>query len=274
MKTSLVLSGGGVKGSFQMGVLLGLKSRGLLDQVSTVYGTSVGAINAALVALAPSNMEKLWTDVKGRRDILSFNWKTLLLRSDGIYNLGPMHEKLVKYCVEDSKIEAVACYADLQTGEVLYASSKDLPRDEFLKCVVASSAIPFIMSPVDDRYVDGGVREQSPLSKAIEDGADRIIVVLCNPWVVNPTDRWTMPKGFLKFLSAGYRGLDLLEHEVFRTDLLVCDQKNEDPGYRKIDISLYAPDRVWMDTLEFLPAKISAALEAGKAASLAGPMPL
>lgn len=61
----LVLSGGGAKGAFQIGVLQAMKEEGLLPYVTAVSGTSAGALNAAL--LLNSNMDidkiaKIWLD--------------------------------------------------------------------------------------------------------------------------------------------------------------------------------------------------------------------
>ena len=47
-KTALVLSGGGSRGAYEIGVWKALK--GLRIRIDLVTGTSVGAINGALVA--------------------------------------------------------------------------------------------------------------------------------------------------------------------------------------------------------------------------------
>ncbi|MBQ6088299.1 MAG: patatin-like phospholipase family protein, partial [Firmicutes bacterium] len=46
-KTALVLGGGGSRGAYQIGVWQALKELGI--RIDMVYGTSVGAINAAMV---------------------------------------------------------------------------------------------------------------------------------------------------------------------------------------------------------------------------------
>jgi NTE family protein len=63
-KVGLVLSGGGAKGAYQVGVLKALIERGV--QVDAIAGTSIGALNGAILAAAPSlpegvdRMENLW----------------------------------------------------------------------------------------------------------------------------------------------------------------------------------------------------------------------
>lgn len=59
----LVLSGGGAKGAFQVGVLQAMKEEGLLPYVTAVSGTSAGALNAALLLNVDADeMEKVWKE--------------------------------------------------------------------------------------------------------------------------------------------------------------------------------------------------------------------
>lgn len=48
-KLGLVLSGGGGKGSYEIGVWRYLKEIGLDKKISVISGTSVGGLNAALI---------------------------------------------------------------------------------------------------------------------------------------------------------------------------------------------------------------------------------
>ena len=60
---NLVFEGGGVKGIAYVGAMQVLEAKGILPNIKRVGGTSVGAINAALVALGLSNArqkEILW----------------------------------------------------------------------------------------------------------------------------------------------------------------------------------------------------------------------
>ena len=56
----LVLSGGGAKGAYEVGVWQALQDAGLSSNIKVISGTSVGAINAALFATNPDAAEKLW----------------------------------------------------------------------------------------------------------------------------------------------------------------------------------------------------------------------
>lgn len=268
MKTAFVLSGGGAKGAFQVGVLHALGKLGIRADV--IYGTSVGAINAAGMAYdGIDQLMKEWLKVKRRSDTLSLNWWKLPWAS-GIYSTKPLRKKLMPYVTKPAMLEAVACMVDITTGGVHYVSNKKASIQEYLIAVEGSSAIPFFMDPVEGKWLDGGVREQTPLSQAIKDGADQIIAILCNPWTENPGDVWV--PSWPKFVSVGVRALDIMEHEVFRNDIVDCLWCNSQKEFKKIDLQFYAPPRVLMDTLEFDGDKIRAAIEAGERAVLDGPI--
>ena len=65
MKVGLVLSGGGAKGAYQVGVLRALQELG--TQIDMVSGASIGALNGGILASAPTliegieRIEKLWS---------------------------------------------------------------------------------------------------------------------------------------------------------------------------------------------------------------------
>lgn len=62
---ALVLSGGGAKGAYEVGVWQELQAAGIAPRVEAISGTSVGAINAALFAAEPDAAERLWLDNMG-----------------------------------------------------------------------------------------------------------------------------------------------------------------------------------------------------------------
>ena len=69
----LVLSGGGAKGAYEVGVWRELQAAGLAPRVAAISGTSVGAINAALFAAKPDAVERLWLENMGDVFTLSTN---------------------------------------------------------------------------------------------------------------------------------------------------------------------------------------------------------
>jgi NTE family protein len=259
-KIAIVMSGGGAKGAFQVGVLRELINNGA--KANCYYGTSVGALNSAAMAYSDiDTLENIWLSIKGRSDILSFNFFSLLFKS-GLYSMKPLRKKLQSIVKGFPHTEAKVCYTNLVSGEVAYCSNREVSNDEFIKFTEASAAIPCIMELPNDIYADGGVREQTPLKKAIDDGHDTIYLILCNPITQSPLSEFKLR--FPKILSITFRALDLIEHEVYLNDIAVCFAKNQSSNYRKINLHVFAPAYQMLDTLEFDHEKIKKAILHGK----------
>lgn len=58
----LVLSGGGAKGAYEVGVWQALEESGVASNITAISGTSIGAINGALFATQPKAAESLWLE--------------------------------------------------------------------------------------------------------------------------------------------------------------------------------------------------------------------
>ena len=78
----LVLSGGGAKGAYEVGVWSVLHEAGLTKEVVAISGTSIGAVNAALFASwpDPKGAERLWLENLGK--VFVPNEKILHLASE------------------------------------------------------------------------------------------------------------------------------------------------------------------------------------------------
>lgn len=79
MGIGLVLTGGGGKGAYQIGVWKALIELGLEKRISAVSGVSVGALNAALFVNGDYSLaENIWCNISAD-SILTFNGKNLML---------------------------------------------------------------------------------------------------------------------------------------------------------------------------------------------------
>jgi len=183
---AFVLSGGGVLGAAQVGQLQALTEAGIIPDV--VIATSVGALNAAAVATepAPEAMERIgdvWRALKtedifpGSRFARAWN---VVSRGDHIHpNTGirRLVEQLPARTFEDTEIPLWLSATNLRTGEEAWFSKGPL-----MQAILASTALPGIFPPVPidgELYIDGGVVNNVPISKAIELGASRIYVLTC-----------------------------------------------------------------------------------------------
>ncbi len=103
MKIGLVLSGGGGKGAYELGVWRALKELGISKYISVFSGTSIGAFNSVLFAM--DNMEKadkLWEEVTMDK-LVPLSKVELIKRGIGLY-LGGKNLQLAKRFLSD-KIE-------------------------------------------------------------------------------------------------------------------------------------------------------------------------
>lgn len=199
IKSALVLSGGGAKGAYQVGVIEEL----LQEKVSIdlITGSSIGAFNGALLAefinsgMSSRNIEKtlnhIWKEVK---DFLKINWQGFLnniltpLDFPSLFTNEAIAELLKNYIPENRKFkDYTRCQLSI-TGTNL--SNYELDTFDYNskvsvhEAVLASMAYPAALPAVDidgDYYIDGGTLNNAPLKEAILWGAEFIYVVFLTP---------------------------------------------------------------------------------------------
>ncbi|MDQ3344547.1 MAG: patatin-like phospholipase family protein [Actinomycetota bacterium] len=182
MTTALVLSGGANLGAAQVGMLTALQESGVRPDL--VIGTSVGALNGAWVAAdAPlDELGDLWRSLRRGRvfpadplgGLLGFAGRRDHLVSDrGLRRL--LRENLRFERLEDAPVALHVLATDVLTGLGVLLS-----EGPAVETILASTAIPGVLPPVpiDGRhYMDGGVVNNTPISHAVELGADTVIVL-------------------------------------------------------------------------------------------------
>lgn len=183
---AFVLSGGGVLGAAQVGQLQALTEAHIIPDV--VIATSVGALNAAALATEPTSeaMDRLgevWRGLKtedifpGSRFARAWN---VVSRGDHIHEnsgIRKLVEQLHARTFEETQIPLWVSATNLRTGEEEWFSSGPL-----MQAILASTALPGIFPPVaidGELYIDGGVVNNVPISKAVELGARRVYVLTC-----------------------------------------------------------------------------------------------
>ena len=260
-KTAFVLSGGGAKGCYQVGVMKQLLEKGIKPDV--IYGTSTGSLQASGYAkLGITGLEQTWLSIKSRSDIMAYNWwphiLTLGLTLDGKYNFNPLKKKLefIQSLPGEQHCEVVVTKVSLKTGEIRYCKYSD---QDFIDSVLASCSVPFVNTPIQGEWVDGGVRDQIPVAKVLNDDYDKVIFIINNPVHINPPDPWKKP-AVLPMLSILIRVADgILSTETWLDELRVI-QKMQKEGK---NVEVYMPEEYWMDTQDYIPAKIRQGIEMG-----------
>ncbi len=182
MTTAFVLSGGANLGATQVGMLMALQECGVRPDL--VIGTSVGALNGSWAAAdAPlDELGDLWRSLRRGRvfpadplgGLLGFAGRRDHLVSDrGLRRL--LGENLRFERLEDAPVALHVLATDVLTGLGVLLS-----EGPAVETILASAAIPGVLPPVliDGRhYMDGGVVNNTPISHAVELGADTVFVL-------------------------------------------------------------------------------------------------
>ena len=186
MTTAFVLGGGGVLGAVEVGMLRALFERGVVPDL--VLGTSVGALNGAMVARDPSlgaidRMVELWRGAAGSGEVYGDRRLRTVRRamSTGTHIFSPkplkqrLEEELGDLTFEELPVRFQVCAASIErAAEHWFDSGPVAPA------VVASAAVPGLLPPArvgDEHYLDGGIVNSIPLGRAVKLGATRVFVL-------------------------------------------------------------------------------------------------
>jgi NTE family protein len=185
-RTAFVLGGGGLLGAVEVGML-----RALLEaevEPDVLLGTSVGALNGALVAADPGpgvveRLVALWESAAASKEVYGDNPVRQVTRAvrtgTHLHSAKPLRERLAAELgdrtFDDLAIEFQCCAASIERAAEHWFTS-----GRVVDAVVASAAVPGLLRPavVDgEHYLDGGIVNSIPVGRAVECGADRIFVL-------------------------------------------------------------------------------------------------
>jgi len=205
MRTAFVLSGGASLGAIQVGMLEALFERGVTPDL--IVGTSAGAINGGFIASRDPTPEtaralgEVWRGLR-RGAIFPANPLTGFIgfigRSDHLVPDGNLRRLISRHLeierLEQARVPLHVIATDVSSGQELRLS-----RGPAVDAVMASAAIPAVFAPVPfegRRLMDGGVSDNTPISHAIELGAEEIYVLPTGYACALPTH----PRGALAML--------------------------------------------------------------------------
>lgn len=200
-ETALVLGGGGAKGAYEIGAIAALEELGV--RALSVYGTSVGALNAAMYA--QGNMDaarELWSSIR-LSDVVS---EESLALADDAENVFDHPEKLLEFITRYAQrkgvdvtplVGVIARYVDedavRRSGVRLGLVTTRFPSMAMVEkrledmapgslhdwLLASASCFPvFPMASVgEERYIDGGYCDNTPVEMAVRGGARHIIAI-------------------------------------------------------------------------------------------------
>lgn len=185
-RTAFVLGGGGLLGAVEVGMLRALLEAGVKPDV--VLGTSVGALNGALLAADPgigvvARLVGLWESAAAGREVYGDHPVRQVTRAvrtgTHLHSSRPLRERLGQELGDrtfaDLAVEFQCCAASIER-----AAEHWFTDGRVVDAVVASAAVPGLLRPAvvhGEHYLDGGIVNSIPVGRAVECGADEVFVL-------------------------------------------------------------------------------------------------
>ena len=182
----LVVEGGGMRGIYSCGVL----DYFLDNDIHFDYyiAASAGAANVAsfLAQQHSRNYRFYMFHTRDWRYMGFRNW----MKNGSFFGLEHIYDTLTNYLDpidydhllnEPSAIRVAA--TDAETGQAHYFENSDYGRNN-CRILMASCALPAVCKPIDiggRLYYDGGLADPIPVRRAIDEGCEKVVVVLSRP---------------------------------------------------------------------------------------------
>lgn len=179
-KYAFVFCGGGGKGAFQIGSLLALQKAGYLNNIGAIAGTSVGALNATLLALGDLQEScRIWRSISPE----------ILLSMAGDDESGICSRQGLTDLIDSLDLDRVSkldipFYVGTtdENWQTFYKKLNSCPTEEIREYLLASSAIPGVYGERNvsgKRLMDGGLSGMgnTPVRPLYDEGFRDFIVI-------------------------------------------------------------------------------------------------
>ena len=183
---AFVLGGGGVLGAGEVGMLRALLEAGIAPDL--VLGTSVGALNGAFLAAEPTvaatiRLADLWRQLSADGGVFSGSIAqrvgTAVRSRTHLHSRAPLRQLLEDHLAVD-RIEDLAVPFQCVAASVERAAEHWFTAGPLHDAVLASAAVPGLLAPVQidgEHFLDGGLVNSIPVSRAVDLGARTIYVL-------------------------------------------------------------------------------------------------
>jgi NTE family protein len=182
---AFVLGGGGLLGASEVGQLLALQEAGIVPDV--VLGTSVGAINGALVAAEPGpaavhELRELWTSLSRTAVFGGSAVQQLRMAArtrTALHPVDPLRDLLSEH-LGDVRMEDLPVPFECVAASIERAEEHWFSRGPLVEAVLASCAVPGLFPPAridGEHFIDGGIVDSVPLGRAVALGASTVYVL-------------------------------------------------------------------------------------------------
>ncbi len=174
-KVSLVLSGGGARGSAHIGVIEELEKQGF--EIVAITGTSMGSVVGGIYALGKLEEFKSWLYTLDKLEV--FKLIDFSFSSQGLVKGDRVTSELKKF-IEDKRIEDLKISYAAVAVDFLNKKELVIKKGSIYEAIRASIAIPTVFTPVikdDTLLIDGGVLNNIPINHAKRFPGDLLIAV-------------------------------------------------------------------------------------------------
>jgi NTE family protein len=183
---AFVLGGGGVLGAGEVGMLRALLEAGIVPDL--VLGTSVGALNGAFLSAEPTvaatiRLAELWRQLSADGGVFSGSIAqrvgTAVRSRTHLHSRAPLRQLLEDHLAVD-RIEDLAVPFQCVAASIERAAEHWFTSGPLHDAVLASAAVPGLLAPVQidgEHFLDGGLVNSIPVSRAVELGARTIYVL-------------------------------------------------------------------------------------------------
>jgi len=182
MSTALVLCGGSTHGAIEVGLYKAIEETG--HSFDFIVGTSVGAINGALIAagISAKELEHHWRSLS-KSDFMNFRWWWWkLLRNKSSICTQKHLENFLRSVLPIQSFESLHHKLVVIATDLTYNQPVIIENGNLIEAILASCAIPGIYPPrffQGKWLIDGAVSANSPVLIARNLGAKRIITFPC-----------------------------------------------------------------------------------------------
>lgn len=221
-KYALVLSGGGARGAYEIGVWQALRE--LKIPIDIVTGTSVGALNGCLIAQDRfDEAVELWNNVETQmvfdinEDGSGFGLNT------GTSGLAEIIRKYAdEKAIRNSPVDYGLVMVQLPEMKPHYLFTDQIPEGKLHDFILASSSVYPAFEAVEidgSKYIDGGYVDVMPVQMAVDRGADHIIAVFLDALGI-------LRKKRLREAEKHTKSLRVIKSDIDLGDVLKFDTNN------------------------------------------------
>lgn len=261
-KTALIIDGGGMAGKVGMDILLGLENSGMTEAFDLVFSTSSGSVNTPFFLGGEAYIgSKAYTeyltngsliDMKRVRKVLDIDYLESVLR-----DMDPIPQERIR----NSRSHWFIGVTSAATGEGEFLDTKD-PKIDLFRAIKASCAVPILYNrPVSingKEYYDGQIGCGLPVQKAIDMGAQDILVVLNVPIVerrrsINRLER-ILAHMYMRKYTPEFRRKHFARDETYNEGLGLIN--NSSTNSERVNIGVIYPDSERLSFLTVDPFKL------------------